>query len=85
MTTPRPPLDLGDIAELAELIEFLDAWLASDHEHLDQSLIRFVGHDSYNIDRLHEDLRRFAVLLDAGPEPSAPPAQPVPDTIDVPF
>jgi len=87
MTTPHGPLDLSDIAELAELIQFLDAWLACDHEHLDQSLTHFVGHDSYNIDRLREDLGRFAVLLlDDGPNPSAPPAQqPTPDTANVPF
>ncbi len=87
MTTPHGRLDLSDVAELAELVQFLDAWLASDHEHLDQSLTRYVGHDSYNIDRLREDLGRFAVLLlDDGPNPSAhSQQQPPPGIVNVPF
>jgi hypothetical protein len=68
------------------MAQFLDAWLACDHEHLDQSLIRFVGHHAYNINRLREDLGRFAVLLGAEPDPSSQPAQqPCPDPVDVPF
>lgn len=85
MTDPSLPLDPSDIAELGELMQFLDAWFASDHG-LDQSLIRFVGHHAYNIDRLHEDLGRFAVLLGAEPDPSSRPAQqPTPNTFDAPF
>jgi hypothetical protein len=86
MTDPSTPLDPADIAELGELVQFLDAWLACDHEHLDQSLIRFVGHHAFNINRLREDLGRFAVLLGAEPDPSSQPAQqPCPDPVDVPF
>lgn len=86
MTNQSTPLDPADIAELGELMQFLDTWLASDHEHLDQSLIRFVGHHAYNITRLREDLGRFAVLLGAEPAPSSQPAQqPYPDAVDVPF
>jgi hypothetical protein len=85
MTTPHARLDLSVVAELAELLQFLDAWLACDHDHLDLSLTHFVGHDSYNIDRLREDLVRFAVLLDADPDPSALVRQPTPGTVNVPF
>ena len=86
MTDPPTPLDPADIAELGELMQFLDAWLARDHENLDQSLIRFVGHHAYNINRLREDLGRFAVLLGAEPDPSSQPTQqPSPDAADVPF
>lgn len=86
MTNPPTPLDLSDIAELVELVQFLDAWLASDHERLDQSLTRFVGHNAYNIIRLREDLHRFAVLLGAEPDPSYRPARrPAPEVFNAPF
>lgn len=86
MTAPAGPLGLDDIAELAELVQFLDAWLACDHEYLDQSLIRFVGHDAYNLNRLREDLNRFAALLDAAPDTSPLTArQPAPDPTNAPF
>jgi hypothetical protein len=86
MTDPSTPLDPADIAELGELVQFLDAWLACDHEYLDQSLIRFVGHHSYNINRLREDVGRFAVLLGAEEDLSSLPAQqPTPDAFDAPF
>jgi hypothetical protein len=86
MTDPPTPLDPADIAELGELVQFLDAWLACDHEHLDQSLTHFLGHHAYNINRLREDLGRFAVLLGAEPDPSALPAQqPTPDAFTAPI
>ena len=86
MTDPSTPLDPTDLAELGELVQFLDAWLACDHEYLDQSLIRFVGNHAYSITGLREDLGRFAVLLGAEPAPSSLPAQqPTPDAVDVPF
>jgi hypothetical protein len=86
MTDLPTPLDPADIAELGELVQFLDAWLACDHEHLDPSLIRFVGHHAYNITQLREDLGRFAVLLGAEDDLSCQPAQqPTPDTFDAPF
>jgi hypothetical protein len=51
------------VAELTELLEFLNAWLTSDPDHLDTSLHRYVGHPAYNIDRLKTDLARFTFLL----------------------
>jgi len=50
-------------AELTELLEFLNAWLSSDRDLLDASLLRYVGHPAYNIDRLKADLARFTFLL----------------------
>ena len=48
--------------ELTELLEFLTAWLTTDHDQLDASLHRYVGHPAYNIDRLKADLARFTFL-----------------------
>lgn len=54
-------------AELTELLEFLNAWLTSDHDQLDASLHRYVGHPAYNIHRLKADLARFTFLLGGTP------------------
>jgi hypothetical protein len=35
--------DAADSIELAELLEFIDDWLDSDHDNLTTSLARFVG------------------------------------------
>ena len=55
-------LDLQDATELAEMLEFISAWLTSDQDRLNASLHRFVAdpHPS-NYDIHH--LRRFAFLL----------------------
>jgi hypothetical protein len=58
-----PNLDTGDATELAELLQFLNDWLASDHTHLDTSLTRFVGTRGYNLPQLRTDLDRFTFLL----------------------
>jgi hypothetical protein len=50
-------------AELTELLEFLNAWLTSDHNHLNTSLINYVGHPAYNTNHLKADLARFIFLL----------------------
>jgi hypothetical protein len=49
-------------AELTELLEFLNAWLTTDHDHLNASLISYVGHPAYDINRLKTDLARFTFL-----------------------
>ena len=49
--------------ELTELLEFLNAWLTSDPDHLNASLINYVGHPTYDINRLKTDLNRFVFLL----------------------
>src|SRR5437764_1494616 len=59
--------------ELTELLEFLNAWLTSDHDQLDASLHRYVGHPAYNIDRLKADLARCTLTgLSPGSGTSSP-------------
>jgi hypothetical protein len=63
---PTISLDLQDATELAEMLQFINTWLASDHDHLNACLHRFVAdpHPSgYDLDHLRHDLRRFAFLL----------------------
>jgi hypothetical protein len=56
-------LDTVDAAELAELLQFLAGWLASDPDRLAASLLAFVGHPAYGTEQLRQDLDRFAFLL----------------------
>jgi hypothetical protein len=58
-----PDLDTGDATELAELLQFLNDWLASDPTRLDASLTRFVGAHGYDLQTLRTDLDRFTFLL----------------------
>ncbi|HEY5841927.1 MAG TPA: hypothetical protein VIU87_10730 [Mycobacterium sp.] len=60
---PAFSLDIADATELAELLRFLNDWLASDPDQLDASLRRFVDHPAYDIRALRADLDRFAFLL----------------------
>ena len=63
---PQIRLDLGDAAELAEMLTFLTNWLSGSHKQaLAQSFAAFVGHPAYNTDTLCADLRRFVFLLGA--------------------
>jgi hypothetical protein len=63
---PQITLDMGDAAELAEMLTFLADWLSgSQKQILDDSLAAFVGHPAYDTDALRADLRRFAFLLGA--------------------
>lgn len=73
---PTTNLDLGDAAELAELLQFLRDWLATYHDHLDTSLTAFVGTRGYNLDQLRTDLDRFTFLL--GGNDGEPPFNPDP-------
>ena len=56
-------LALDDAVELTELLQFIDTWLANDHDHLNPSLHRFVGTPGYDINRLRATLARFIFLL----------------------
>jgi hypothetical protein len=56
-------LDTADAAELAELLQFIADWLASDPSSLAASLLAFVGHPAYDTAQLRQDLDRFAFLL----------------------
>jgi hypothetical protein len=49
----------GDAIELTELLQFIDTWLANDHDQLNPSLHRFVGTPSYDTSRLRTTLARF--------------------------
>ena len=63
---PQIRLDLGDAAELAELLTFLANWLSgSQKQALHDSFAAYVGHPAYNTDALCADLRRFVFLLGA--------------------
>lgn len=60
---PQIRLDVTDAVELAELLQFVNDWLASDTERLDTSLTRYVGHPACTVDDLRTDLDRFTFLL----------------------
>ena len=61
---PAISLDLGDAAELAELLTFLANWLSgSQKQALGKSFAAFAGHPAYGIETLRADLHRFAFLL----------------------
>ena len=60
---PEVRLDVTDAAELAEMLQFLTSWLASDPARLTASFEEYVGHPAYGIGKLRQDLERFAFLL----------------------
>jgi hypothetical protein len=61
---PQIRLDLGDAAELAQMLTFLAGWLSGTQKAvLSGSLATYVGHPAYNVDDLFADLHRFAFLL----------------------
>jgi hypothetical protein len=63
---PQVTLDMGDAAELAQMLTFLADWLSgSQKQILDESFAAFVGHPAYDTDALRADLHRFAFLLGA--------------------
>jgi hypothetical protein len=63
---PQIRLDLGDAAELAEMLTFLADWLSGSQKQAPHdSFAAFVGHPAYNTDDLCADLRRFVFLLGA--------------------
>lgn len=62
---PNTSLHTSDAVELAEMLQFLSDWLAADHDHLDASLARFVGHRAHGATQLRSDLHRFVFLLGA--------------------
>jgi hypothetical protein len=60
---PDMTLDVGDATELAELLQFVTDWLASDRDALEQSLREFVGAGGYDVESLRDDVHRFVFLL----------------------
>jgi len=63
IVVPEVRLNVGDAAELAEMLEFLSEWLARDPGRLAASLTQFVGHPAYGLNELRGDLERFVFLL----------------------
>jgi hypothetical protein len=70
VTPPEPCIQLpvADVAELTELLQFIDDWLATCHDQLSEPFARFVGHPAYGISHLRGDLHRLAFLLGADNE-----------------
>ncbi|PRX59027.1 hypothetical protein B0I32_121131 [Nonomuraea fuscirosea] len=60
---PVTSLDTTDAIELAELLQFISDWLATDPARLAPSLQAYVGHPAYDLDALRADLERFTFLL----------------------
>ena len=60
---PSMNLDVVDAAELAELLQFLTGWIATDPACLAPSLLAYVGHPAYGLPQLRNDLDRFTFLL----------------------
>lgn len=60
---PAVNLDTGDATELAEMLQFLHDWFASDNGRLGEALRGLVGGRAYDVDQLRGDLNRFAFLL----------------------
>jgi hypothetical protein len=53
----------ADAAELAEMLQFPDGWLARDPARLAASLEQFTGNPAYGLPQLRGDLERFVFLL----------------------
>lgn len=60
---PNLSLDVGDAADLAEILQFFSGWLAAEHGGLGASLQRFVGRPACGITQLRADLDRYTFLL----------------------
>jgi hypothetical protein len=60
---PNTSLDTSDAVELAEILQFLADWFATDPNQLEASLTRFVGHPAHGANQLRADLHRFVFLL----------------------
>lgn len=70
MTPPEPRIQIpvSDLAELTELLQFIDDWLATCHNQLSEPFALFVGDPAYGISQLRDDLQRLAFLLGADNE-----------------
>jgi len=70
VTASEPVIQLLviDVAELIELLQFIDDWLATCPGQLREPLARFVGHPACGISQLRGDLQRLAFLLGADSE-----------------
>ncbi|MBF6303001.1 hypothetical protein IU459_36670 [Nocardia amamiensis] len=57
---------LEDAIELAEMLTFIDDWLAGAGPAVGRSFSGFVGSDGYSIEALRADLDRFVGVLGVG-------------------
>ncbi|HEY1664966.1 MAG TPA: hypothetical protein VGG54_04690, partial [Trebonia sp.] len=53
-------IDTADAVELAETLQLIADWLATDREPLAASLLGYIGHPAYGPDAPPADLDRFA-------------------------
>ena len=60
---PRTCIDTADAIELAQTLQLIARWLASDPARLAASLLAFIGHPAYGPAQLRQDLDRFTFLL----------------------
>ncbi len=60
---PQTCIDTADAIELAETLQLIASWLATDPERLAASLLEYIGHPAYGPDALRADLDRFTFLL----------------------
>jgi hypothetical protein len=64
MPATQVHLDLGEAAELAEMLTFISEWVAGpDHAQLAASFSRLMGTHGYDLADLRTDLARFTFLL----------------------
>jgi hypothetical protein len=64
MTAAEVHLQLIDATELAEMLSFINSWLAGpDRDQLAESFARFMGTDGDHLTELRTDLARFTFLL----------------------
>jgi hypothetical protein len=74
---PQITLDIGDAAELAEMLTVLAGWLPGRQKPaLEESPAAFAAPPAYTTDALRADLHRYAFLPGAsdGEEPFGEPA-----------
>jgi hypothetical protein len=65
---PRIQLPASDVAELIELLQFINDWLATSNSQVSESFAQFISHPAYGISHLRGDLQRLAFLLGADNE-----------------
>jgi hypothetical protein len=60
---PQTSIDTADAIELAETLQLIARWLATDPSTLTPSFLAYIGHPAYGLDALRADLDRFTFLL----------------------
>ena len=60
---PDVKLNVSQAAELAEMLQFLESWLAQDPARIGASLEWFISDPTYGARELCSDLEGFVLLL----------------------